>query len=459
MWFSKLSLLTSYCLVMPAFRNVLDPKNYDPADIIVADVAIIGGGSSGTYAAINLREMGQNVVVVEKKKHLGGHTNTYRDHSTNVTIDYGVQAFLNSSITRDYFAHFGVPVVNYTGSNNIFLLADFNTGKPLTINPSRDLTGWATQLAKYPWLDSTWNVPQPVAADLWLPLRDFLTKYNLSDVAFAIYFGAQGLSNPLQQSTIDVMKMVDPAYLFEMTGSSLGTAHQNNAEIYLKALAELGSNALIHSGVTAATRTEKGNVSLAVKTRKGAKLVQASKVLITIPPTLENMKPFDLNPEERRLFSQWDYKGYYTVLLNNTGLPSGYQWINANYSAVTYNIPQQPSASQITSTRIPGIFYVWYRSPSEMTREDVEKAVILAIQNIQTAQNLTVTTPHILKFKSHTPFKLSVPAQAIRDGFYSNLYSLQGKRSTWYTGAAFIAHNSGLVWNFTHGLLPQIASD
>jgi hypothetical protein len=137
--------------------------------------------------------------------------------------------------------------------------------------------------------------------------------------------------------------------------------------------------------------------------------------------------------------------GYYTLRVNNTGLPSGYQWINANESVAIYNIPQQPGASQIPSTRIPGLFYVYYRSPSDMKREEVEKATIQAIKNLQIAHILTCTTSNIIMFKSHTLFKLSVPAQAISNGFYSTIHALQGKRSTWYTGAALIAHDSGLL--------------
>lgn len=150
--------------------------------------------------------------------------------------------------------------------------------------------------------------------------------------------------------------------------------------------------------------------------------------------------------------------GYYTLLPNNTGLPEGYQWINESNSSATYHIPQQPGASQITSIRIPGVFYVWYRSPSHMTRLAVEQATIRAIQNLQEAQNVTITTPQIINLNSHTPFKLSVSAQAIRDGFYNDLYALQGKRSTWYTGAALISHNGGVLWKFTQALLPRIVA-
>lgn len=444
---------------MAVTASVFDPENYAKADVIVSDVVVVGGGSSGTYAAINLRKMGQSVVVVERKKYLGGHTNTYIDDATGLSVDYGVQTFLNSSITLDYFAHFNISLVNYTGSNATVSLADFNTGNPVFFYPIRNLTGWAVQLAQYRWLDSTWKIPQPVASDLLLPLGDFLVKYNLSDAAFNLYFDSHGISNPLQQLTVNVMKTVDPAYLHEISGSMLSTANNNNSEIYVKALTELGSNALVSSTVTAAARPQGGRgVSLVVKTPMGSKLVQASKLLITIPPTLDNMRPFNLNLEELQIFSQWTSMGYYTLVLNNTGLPEGYQWINANDSSATYHIPQQPGASEITSTRIPGVFYVWYRSPSHMTRLSVEQAAIRAIQNLQKAQNSTITTPNIIKFKSHTPFKLSVSAQAIRDGFYSELYALQGKRSTWYTGAAFISHNGGVLWKFTQALLRRIVA-
>ncbi|KAJ5780363.1 hypothetical protein N7457_005523 [Penicillium paradoxum] len=443
-------------LAVSAMSDIFDSKNYAEANVIVSDIAVIGGGSSGTYAAINLRKMGQNVVVVEKRKHLGGHTNTYTDHATGLTVDYGVQRYLNNSVTLDYFAHFNIPLVNYTEPNLIHSLADFNTGNPVAFNPSKNLTGWAIELAKYPWLDSTWNVPQPLAPDLLLPFGDFINKYNLSEVAFSVYLNAHGLSNPLQQLTVNVMKLVSTEFLSQISGAGVGPAHHDNSELYKKALSELGSNALVSSAVTAAARPQSGRgVPLVVKTPTGSKLIQASKLLITIPTTLENMERFDLSPAERALFAQWDTMGFYIMLVNNTGLPDGHQWINGDSSAM-YNIPQQPAVELITSTRIPGMFYVWFRSSSRMARLAVEKAAIRAIQNIQSAQSFTVTTPQIVKFKSHSPFKLEVSAQAIKDGFYSDLYALQGQRNTWYTGAAMISHNGGVLWSFTQALLPHI---
>lgn len=52
------------------------PCSYAPEDVLIKDVVVIGGGASGTYGAIALKDMGRSVAVVEKKPHFGGHVNT-----------------------------------------------------------------------------------------------------------------------------------------------------------------------------------------------------------------------------------------------------------------------------------------------------------------------------------------------------------------------------------------------
>lgn len=54
-----------------------DPASYSSDNVITRDVAIIGGGATGTYAAMNfLLKQRKSLVVVEKEAVLGGHTNT-----------------------------------------------------------------------------------------------------------------------------------------------------------------------------------------------------------------------------------------------------------------------------------------------------------------------------------------------------------------------------------------------
>jgi hypothetical protein len=50
---------------------VIDVSTFAANDVIVKDVAIIGGGASGSHAAVRLREdFGKTLVVVEKQNQL-----------------------------------------------------------------------------------------------------------------------------------------------------------------------------------------------------------------------------------------------------------------------------------------------------------------------------------------------------------------------------------------------------
>jgi len=79
---------------------VIDQSSYSSSTIISRDIVVIGGGSSGTYAAVHLKRAGYSVAVVEKESRLGGHVDTFHDPATGGTFDYGVVAFLNTSIVR-----------------------------------------------------------------------------------------------------------------------------------------------------------------------------------------------------------------------------------------------------------------------------------------------------------------------------------------------------------------------
>lgn len=56
-------------LAFPASGNYLE-----------RNVCIIGGGASGTYAAVRLQQMGLSVALIEQKSRLGGRPDTCNDH-------------------------------------------------------------------------------------------------------------------------------------------------------------------------------------------------------------------------------------------------------------------------------------------------------------------------------------------------------------------------------------------
>src|SRR4051812_3723415 len=106
---------------------------------LVKDVAIIGGGASGTYAAVRLREdFNKSIVLIEPKLNLGGHTNTYRIPGTNYTIDFGVQSYLPYGPALDFFARFGITTRTFAPKRLTALNVDVETGRELKdyITPS-----------------------------------------------------------------------------------------------------------------------------------------------------------------------------------------------------------------------------------------------------------------------------------------------------------------------------------
>ncbi|KAJ5698624.1 hypothetical protein N7462_000629 [Penicillium macrosclerotiorum] len=458
----KIEVIFSVCAAAIVLaKDQFDPSSYAHGDVLSRDIAIIGGGSSGIYSAMNLKAEGKSVVVVEKDEELGGHTRTWVDPNTGVIVNWGLQAYYNNSAAIDYFSLLGIDVGQLSFSPLNVVYSDLQTGTPVNVQTSGNYDGYEEQLSKYPYLSYGWDLPSPVPSDLLLSFDDFIQKYDIADEVYNIFSAGRGFTNILNQLTINVMKMVDYSYFNSMAGAAIGPVSGKNDEIYSVALRRLGSDALLSSSVTAAERPDNPNkrVHLVVKTPLGNKLIQAKKLLITAPPLVDNLKPFSLDTKETGLFSKWTYSNYFIMLLKNTGLPAGYEYLNANASSSTFNTPQLPAPYLITATKDPNIFYSWYASPYDMTQAEVEADVTNIIRRLRKTTNSTVTTaPEIFKFHSHTPFKLVADADAITGGFYEKLKQLQGHRNTWYTGAAFISHDSSVLWNYTrYEVLPLLS--
>ncbi|GKU07905.1 fad dependent oxidoreductase [Fusarium langsethiae] len=154
------------------------------------DVAIIGGGATGCYAAVRLREdYGKSVVVIEKQNKLGGHVHAYQPESGR-PINYGVQAYLSRENTKKFFKRFNVGLIDPDPISGFDLLfgakdIDFNTGKEVdvdhgVINSSVALIEYAALAAKYqPWFENGYFKKGKIPQDLLLPFGEFLNKYNL----------------------------------------------------------------------------------------------------------------------------------------------------------------------------------------------------------------------------------------------------------------------------------------
>ncbi|RDL37497.1 uncharacterized protein BP5553_04930 [Venustampulla echinocandica] len=430
-------------------------------NIVTRDVCIIGGGSTGTYSAIRLSDLGKTVMVVEEKNRLGGHTETYHDPVTGTPHDYSVVVWHDLDIVRNYFARLNVSLVKSSaGGSGAKQYFDFQTGKPLPNyspgDPTPGLAAYAAQLAKYPYVEEGFDLHYPVPSDLLLPFGQFVKKHNLQSMGSLIFGFAQGLGDVFAQPTLYVMKNFGSDILKNIKTGFLTTAEHDNSLLYEHATADLGPNVLLNSQILAVDRSDREEAKVLVKTPSGVTLVKSRKLVFTIPPKLENLRGWDLSALERSLFRQFSNSGYYTAILRNSGLPSNLSLVNVS-PHTEYNHAALPGLYGITPTGIENLLDVKYGSVNGLPDDQVKKDILSTAARLQ-VPGRTTGNPELAVYSRHTPFELTVPPKAIAGGFYKRLYGLQGQRHTYYTGAAFHTHDSSLLWQFTEALLPNITA-
>lgn len=453
----------------PAF----DVKSFKPSDIITRDVAIIGGGSSGTYSAISLKDKGKSIIVIEKKNRIGGHTETYIDPATGTPIDMGVVIWHNLTIVRDYFKRFDVPLI-LLGSdavpNSRTSNYDLRTGKLVNVTdpPQEEVAAafakYAEQLSKYPKLNDGLFLPDPVPEDLVLPFGDFVKKYGLEAALPSIYNYNPGLGDVLTGPTIEQIRVFGLSLVQQLSTGFLTTAHHNNSELYSRAQAELlsASSLLLNSEVLQSQRSN-DSVELVVQTPDGKKLICAKKLLITIPARLDFLGPFDLSKQEKDVLGKQIDAGYYTSIVKNTGLPDDLSI--GNYRQDTpYNLPTLPAVYSIGTTGVPGLHLAYYGTQRStktfpVSDEVVKAEIIKSIKTLQQANPdvFNQTEPEFVVYSSHAPFYLQARPEDTKNGYYEKLYALQGLRNTYWSGASFRAQDSSDLWRFSENVvLPQL---
>lgn len=349
-------------------------------------------------------------------------------------------------------------------SINFLTGASLNASSLLSSNTTAlatGLLGYKAEIAKHPDIVSSWNLTYPVSDDLLMPFGDFLAKYNLEGAAFTAFSFAGGCGNILAQPTIYVMKYFTSIQVDAViTQNFLANGLSDNQLLYNRALAELGDAAFLSSTVHTITRDEDG-VEVQMYTPTGPKRIKARKLLITIPPKLENLSPFlSLDTNEQAIFGQFNNSYYWDMMVKNTGLPANASLNNINPDAAL-QIPAMPALYNVNAVpTIPGLHALYYGSATPKTEGQVKEDVIATINLIRTSLGYPDPAEGLefVGFNSHAPFELTVSPDAIQAGFYKKLLALQGEKNTWFTGAAWMNQASGELWEYTETMvLPGLA--
>ncbi|KAK6213420.1 FAD dependent oxidoreductase [Colletotrichum tabaci] len=457
---SLCALGASLISATPVDLGCYDESAFKPEDIIHRDVLIVGGGATGTYAAVRLRDQNKTVAVVERAERLGGHVNTFRDPATGAPIDYGVQAYIQNNETTQFFERFGVQLNTSALSPFPSTVVDFKTGFVVPNASAVDPNTLVGPLASYLFAtlnfdflaQGAYDIPENVPEDLLLPFGQFVEKYNLTEVVQVVWIFAHGVGNLLETPTLYVLQNFGQPHLLGLSAGYL-YAPGGNQQVYDKAGAFLGDDVLYSSVVVASKRTDEG-VTAVVASATGRKLIKANKLLLTIPPTVENLAPFDLDASETSVFEQWQDVPYYVGVVSNTGLPDQTNFLNVDVTAAAA-LPQKPFVWRLETVGVPG-----YQTVKVIGEPDSSKAqglVVDAVRKVGVSVGAYAGGADFSAWEQHKNLQLHVSPEAVKAGFYRNLYALQGKRSTYYTGNAWCSDYSPLLWAFTETrILPSL---
>lgn len=293
--------------------------------------------------------------------------------------------------------------------------------------------------------------------ELLLPFGQLVEKYNLTAALPVIWTFASGVGDFANTPSLYVFTNFGAAVVQSLlTGGLIVPASHNNSALYGAAQTYLGSDVLLNSQVSVAKRGTK-SVKLVVRTPHGAKLIKAKKLLVTIPPTKDNLTPFGLSAQEKSIFGKWHWENWYVAIFKGSGLPSNYNIVNAKPKPSALWTPKPSFVWRYTSTGIRDLYTVNVVGRSTLSKQGAKGLIRAGLESFKKAGTFATKSIEFVAWAKHAPLQLSVSAKELKGGFYGELYSLQGKKSTWYTGAAWAPDYTSILWVFTEAtILPGL---
>lgn len=451
-------LIASWLLPFVAATQYTDKSQIET---VTTDVLLVGGGSSGTFAAIQLHDANKTVAVVERSGKLGGHADSYYGPNGNV-YNVGVQIFYDIPVVIDYFARHGVPLFTApTNATSSTVNADFSLGVAAPAsNVSTTEIGIAIQryaqylAANFSTVYPGYYLPDPVPEDLYMPWGDFMSKYGLGAIANLINTYIQP-AEAWKEPALFPLKLLSLDPLQGITSGFKVTRDVN--DLYRSAASILSDSVLYNSSVTTLCRSDSG-VEAIVQTPSGIKRVVAKKLLVTTPPVSDNFEGWDLVDEEAELFNKFISQQYYAGVIRNSGLP---QATLQNVGFTTpFNIPVLPALFNVVPTGFQdNTSVVYYAAHERIEPEAVKADTIATLERLATGGVIGESETEFLELFDHPHVRMYVSGDDVRDGFYSKLYALQGQRNTYWTGAAWVTQASSPIWDFTKSVVSNLLAD
>jgi hypothetical protein len=311
------------------------------------------------------------------------------------------------------------------------------------------------------------NFPTPsqIPEDLTMDFGDFVAKYNISAVVPKLYDATvMGVGDFMSVPTMYVMQASGTPMAKALLGQAraIVPASGNLHELYERVADFLGSDVLYSSTVSSSKRSDEG-VSVTVRSANGSEIkITAKRLLISIEPTMANMAPLDMDDDEEEVFGKLGYTTVYAGLIKHPSLEKGTAYVNTLPAAAPSNYTVYPSIAQVgkigQQVGSDSLFVFTAVGTDKDTPESMKRVIGKAIDSMAANGTIPRTngTAAFPVFADHGMMHSRVSAEELKKGFIQKQLGLQGKRSTWYTGAAFSTGYSTVLWAYNDILLPGL---
>lgn len=354
---------------------------------------------------------------------------------------------------------------------------DFRTGKTVTdfVAPEPDALYPALQryldvLLQYEdmVLPGFFNFPPPEAIpdDLLMSFGEFAEKYEISAAVPQIWDStAQGMGDTMNVPTLFVIQASGIPMVRALLGAAAAAVPPSGRlfELYERIAKFLGDDVLYSSIVTSTARSDEGVSLLVSSADRVQTCIEAKRLLIAFEPTAENMAPFGPDEKETEVLDEFEYATVYAGILRHPSLQIGKAYSNRLPESTNYTV--FPTAAQVGRIDYIGgtddLFQFTAVGTEDDTSESMQALIAESIDVMIAAGTIPASDGNLTfsAFANHGKMHPRVSAGVLRDGFIQKKIALQGRRSTWYTGAAFSAGFTTVLWEYNNVLLPGMIWD
>ena len=411
----------------------------------------------------------------------GGHTNFYNDKTSGKAINVGVQAWMEYKDAFDFPKRMNVSTsgsMSFTPNTAHFV--DTKTGKPVPNYAAPEAADMYAALARYlaaiekyedMVLPGLLNFPEPedIPEDLLMPFGEFVEKYDLEAAVPQIWDStAQGLGDTMNVPTLFVIQASGVPMVRALLGTAAAAVPASGRlyDLFESVANFLGDDVLYSSTVITASRQNKGVWLKVQGPNSKVTCIQAKRLLISMEPTPENMAPFSLDKTEAEVLGKFKFPTVYAGILRHPSLQTFNAYTDRTPEAGSYNYTAFPVAPQLGRVDYLGgttdLFQFTAVGTSEDTTESIQALIGKSIDSMIAAGTLPASEGGKVEFEifaDHGHMHAQVTADELRAGFVQKLNALQGRHNTWYTGAAFSAGFSTVLWEYNKVLLPGLVKD